>query len=91
LEKWKKKNLKCSKRIAIFNKKCPELPNPQRPKATTLGTCIKTVANIIEYTSRYFNDFKSVIEDFEDESQCIKLVKELFQNVSLQLNNSIFQ
>jgi len=58
------------------------LPNPPRPIKTRLGTWIKAV----QYYCKYFNELKSVIEDFEEESQCVKVVKQLFQNVSLQSN-----
>ncbi|KAL4143683.1 hypothetical protein QTP88_005988 [Uroleucon formosanum] len=78
----KKTFLKCPKRTAIFNEKCPELPNPPRPITTRWGTWIKAV----QYYCKYFNQIKSVIEDFEEESQCVKVVKQLFQNVSLQSN-----
>ncbi|KAL4131518.1 hypothetical protein QTP88_008813 [Uroleucon formosanum] len=78
----KKTFLKCPKRSAIFNEKCPELPNPPRPITTRWGTWIKAV----QYYCKYFNQIKSVIEDFEEESQCVKVVKQLFQNVSLQSN-----
>ncbi|KAF0750997.1 CGG triplet repeat-binding protein 1, partial [Aphis craccivora] len=56
---------------AQYQDKCPELPNPPRPIMTRWGTWIKAV---------------HVIEDFEEESQCVKVVKQLFQNVSLQSN-----
>ena len=75
----KKTFLKCPKRTAIFNEKCPELPNPPRKITTRWGTWIKAV----QYYCKYFNQIKSVIEDFEEESQCVKVVKQLFQNGSL--------
>ncbi|KAE9533432.1 hypothetical protein AGLY_009070 [Aphis glycines] len=82
IEGMKKTFLKCLKRTAIFNEKCPELPNPPRPITTRWGTWIKAV----QYYCKHFNELKSVIENFEEESQCVIVVKQLFQNVSLQSN-----
>lgn len=54
----KKTFLNYPKRTAIFNEKCPEFPNPI---TTRCGTWIKAV----QYYCKYFNELKSVIEDFE--------------------------
>lgn len=67
----KKTFFKCPKRTEIFNEKYPESPIPPRPIKTRWGTWIKAV----QYYCKYFNELKSVIEDFEEETHRVKVVK----------------
>ncbi|KAE9538874.1 hypothetical protein AGLY_005456 [Aphis glycines] len=78
----KKTFLKFPKRIAVLKEKFPELPNPPRPIITRWGTWI----NAVKYYCTHFNDLKSIIEEFEEESECVRAAKRLFKIPPIQSN-----
>lgn len=82
VSEMKKTFLKCPKRIAVLKEKCPELPNPPRPIITRWGTWI----NAVKYYCTNFNELKSIIEEFEEESECVRAAKRLFKMPSIQSN-----
>ncbi|KAL4104048.1 hypothetical protein QTP88_019361 [Uroleucon formosanum] len=82
ISEMKKTFLKCPKRIAVLKEKCPELPNPPRPIITRWGTWI----NAVKYYCTNFNELKSIIEEFEEESECVRAAKRLFKMPSIQSN-----
>jgi len=55
ITEMKKTFLKCPKRIAIFNDKCPIISNPPNP-----------------------NEIKSPAENFNENVQCVNIVKDFF-------------
>lgn len=82
IAKMKKTFLKCPKRIAILNEKCPDIPNPPKPITTRWGTWI--TAN--KYYCTYLNEIKSAVEEFSENAQCVNVVKELIKDQSLHSN-----
>jgi hypothetical protein len=82
IAEMKKTFLKCPKRIAILNKKCPDIPNPPKPITTRWGTWITAV----EYYYTYLNEIKSAVEEFNENAQCVNVVKELIKDQSLHSN-----
>ncbi|KAL4107962.1 hypothetical protein QTP88_018231 [Uroleucon formosanum] len=82
ISEMKKTFLKCPKRIAVLKEKRPELPNPPRPIITRWGTWI----NAVKYYCTNFNELKSIIEEFEEESECVRAAKRLFKMPSIQSN-----
>ncbi|KAL4090614.1 hypothetical protein QTP88_025413 [Uroleucon formosanum] len=78
----KKTFLKCPKRIAILNEKCPDIPNPPKPITTRWGTWIIAA----EYYCTYLNEIKSAVEEFSENAQCVNVVKELIKDQSLHSN-----
>jgi len=82
IAEMKKTFLKCPKRIAILNEKCPDIPNPPKPITTRWGTWITAV----EYYCTYLNEIKSAVEEFNENAQCVNVVKELIKDQSLHSN-----
>ncbi|KAL4120582.1 hypothetical protein QTP88_013250 [Uroleucon formosanum] len=80
ISEMKKTFLKCPKRIAVLKEKYPELPNPPRPVITRWGTWI----NAVKYYCTNFNELKFILEEFEEESECVKVAKRLFKMPSIQ-------
>jgi hypothetical protein len=76
--------LKCPKRIVILKEKYPGLPN-SRPVITRWSTWI----NAVKYYCTNFNELISIIEEFEEfeeESECVRVSKILFKIPSIQSN-----
>lgn len=82
IAEMKKTFLKCPKRVAILNEKCPDIPNPSKPITTRWGTWITAV----EYYCTYLNEIKSAVEEFNENAQCVNVVKELIKDQSLHSN-----
>jgi len=82
ISEMKKTFLKCPKRITVLKEKYPELPNPPRLIIIRWDTWI----NAVKYYCTNFNELKSIIEEFEEESECVRAAKRLFKMPSIQSN-----
>lgn len=76
----KKIFIKAPLRVQFYKENLPGTPLPPEPVVTRWGTWIRAAV----FYAEHFQKLKEIVSQFEDDSQCIKKCKEIFQNSKVE-------